>query len=746
MKKIYLIILFVSFAGLSALHSQTYLNMGDNIDISGNSWIIFNPGTYYIPDPGNDGLIRINNQQNIILDGANVIVDGTNYSGYMIKINNSKNITIRNFESASQFKYAVYITNSDSIEIYNCDFSLNKVDSSGWIDVWSDYQSALGGGVMMYQTDYADIHNNTMKLQNDGVALYHCNNIRIWENDFDWNTSYGIRMYFTDSCHIHDNLASHVNRPFTNPSDCAAILMIVSNENLVEHNDFSYSGDGIFLGQYDYSSIPNNNIFLYNECSYSPHNAIEATFADGNIYRFNACNYSHYGFWLGYSYNSLIDSNQITGNQYSGIAIDRGFSNIISRNMISDNPIGIELWEGSTIPPYQNQFSHDYFIKGNLIQGNRQAIKATDSEHLILDSNKVSYNNAGVQLSGSSTLDTVNHFNYFKNNSIYHIENLSPADIFAPMNFFFSPDEDAIACDIYDYSDNPAKGEVTWHPFYFGEFPVITNDQLEDMAEPPANWYAYPEVCLGYGGSMATTVNWDPDEKKEGVASVHGVTGNGWDIGFQYWPGTDTIVHWQLSEQDTLIFWLKTLNTTTYGFQFHQIRLGNLCGGYYKYAGSPNVLNVANGTWKKIKMPLAGGGSPYNYVRTAIGEVSFDDISYVSIHADTWDYGFEIWLDGMHFSSFPTRLDEPENQYLSFDFLPNPMGESAIITWKTDQPGPVNFELFDLTGKLIYGKALNSIRETTNQFVFCNAGISPGLYFASMKSAHQVQVRKLIIR
>jgi hypothetical protein len=746
MKKTRIILAAVCLTVMFHSHGQSYMTIADNIDISSNSWIIFNPGTFSIADPGNDGLIRIFNRQNIILDGANVIVDGTNYTGYMIKITNSKNIIIRNFESASQFNYAVYITNSDSIQIYNCNFSYNKVDSTGWIDVWSDYQSALGGGVMMYQTDYADIHQNIMKLQNDGVALYHCNHIGVWGNDFDWNTSYGIRMFFADSSYIHHNLASHINRPYTNPSDCAAILMIVSNENLVEYNDFSYSGDGIFLGQYEYSDIPNNNVFLHNECSYSPHNAIEATFADGNIYRFNACNFSHYGFWLGYSYNSLVDSNEIIGNQSSGIAVDRGFNNFIINNKINNNPIGIELWEGSTIPPYQNQFSHDYFIKGNLINGNRQAIKANDTEHLILDSNQVSYNNGGVQLLGSSTQDTFFHFNYFKNNSIYHIENLSSANIFAPWNFFFSSDEDFIGCDIYDYYDNPARGEVTWHPFYFGEWPIISDAQLEDMAEPPANWYAYPEVCGGYGGSMATTVNWDLVNKKEGAASMHGVTGNGWDIGFQYWPGSDTIAHWQLSEEDTLIFWLKTLNTTAYGFQYHQIRVGNLCGGYFKYSGSATVLNAANGTWKKIKVPLAGGGSPYNYVRSTVGDVSFDDISYVSIHADTWEYGFEIWLDGVHFSSFSTGIDHDYDQDISFSCTPNPMDESTVITWKTGEPGPVRFELSDLSGKLLYGDEIDSAPGKTNRFVFCNPGFSPGLYLLSMKTVRKSIVRKLIIR
>ncbi|MEI6681732.1 MAG: right-handed parallel beta-helix repeat-containing protein [Bacteroidota bacterium] len=162
---------------------------------------------------------------------------------------------------------------------------------------------------MMYQSRAASIFNNTMTMQNDGVALYHCDSVSLHNNNFSWNTSYGIRMFWTDTCHIYQNNCAHINRPLTDPSDCGAILLIVSNNNIVEHNDLSYSGDGIFLGQYQHSNIPNNNCFAWNECSYSPHNAIEATFAGGNVYRHNSCNYSAYGFWLGYSFNSVVDSN-----------------------------------------------------------------------------------------------------------------------------------------------------------------------------------------------------------------------------------------------------------------------------------------------------------------------------------------------------------------------------------------------------------------------------------------------------
>ena len=66
MKKIQIIFMSICLAGIFHSYGQSYMTIGDNIDIASNSWIIFNPGTYNIPDPDNDGLIRINNKQNIV--------------------------------------------------------------------------------------------------------------------------------------------------------------------------------------------------------------------------------------------------------------------------------------------------------------------------------------------------------------------------------------------------------------------------------------------------------------------------------------------------------------------------------------------------------------------------------------------------------------------------------------------------------------------------------------------------------
>ncbi len=728
------------------LSAQVYMDLEDDLVVESDSWIIFNPGNYIIPDPGNDGLVQIDGKENIILDGSGVYADGTDYSGYMIKISNSSNIHIRNFGGASHYFYAVHITGSDHILIEDNDFSYNKVDSSGWISIWTDYNQALGGGVLMHQTEYAQVTNNVMKYQNDGVALYHCDSILVHGNDFAWNTSYGIRMYFTDNCDIQNNVAHHINRPFTDPSDCAAILLIVSNDNYVVNNDFSYSGDGIFLGQFQYSQILNNNYFAYNECSYSPHNAIEATFADGNVFEYNICNYSHYGLWLGYSYNTVVRGNEIIGNFYAGVAIDRGHSNLLEENIIKTNPTGIELWEGTGIPPYQNQNSGDYLIRENQIEGNTVAISLRETEHSIIEENQFLNNRNGVYIEGEAGQDSVMN-NLFSHTAFYHVENTASTDIYAPGNEFDVDDEAMIACNIFDKDDDPAAGQVIWHPYVPGPAPVFMTEVPVDMAEPEALWYAYPEACWGYGMPVPTAVEWDFQEKVHGDASVHVTTGNGWDIAVMFRPPAGEFASWSLQEQDTLTFWLKSANSSPYGFQFCSVLVGNSCGGYYKYSGSAGaILNPTIGDWKEIRVPLIGA-SPW--ARTVYGDVSFDEISYIELHADTWDHGFQLWIDAMTINGdfVFTGAPQPAGHMPgpALHAYPNPAADRLTIRCSLPGDGTGQLRITSLDGRFDRLLAEPASGTGTVEIDVDVSGYPPGVYVLRLMSAHGISVNKVIL-
>ncbi|MCK4406205.1 MAG: right-handed parallel beta-helix repeat-containing protein [Bacteroidales bacterium] len=742
--KNYILQIFALLFFANLTFSQQYLPLQDNWEIPSNSWIKIAANDYTFSDFDEDGVIQIVGKENIIIDGDSVTVEGENYFGYMVYIENSNNIIIKNFDAVFNYYYATVVKNSHNIIINDNNFSYNQKDTTGWISIWTGVNQALGGGVLMHQSRVSELFSNLMTQQNDGIAMYECDSIHIHDNVLNWNTGFGVRMNFTDSCNIHHNDCSHVNR-LTDPSDCAAILLIVSNENRVEHNDLTYSGDGIFLGQYNYSTIPNNNYFAYNDCSYSPHNAIEATFADGNVYKNNLCNYSHYGFWLGYSFNSIVDSNEIIGNQYSGIAIDRGFNNTFTNNTINENPNGFELWEGDGIPPYQNQFSHDYFIYDNIIEGNTVAISAKETEHLVVRNNQFICNRNGIYLEGLSTDDSITG-NLFERSIFYHIENNSQYDIWAIDNNFMVNDEDIIACNIYDVNDNPAKGEVIWHPYIPGDEPVFQKTPPNDLSEPPAVWYAYPESCWWYGLHEPTIIEWDSTDKKVGYASVHISTPNGWDIAATYRPGGDSIASWSFTENDSINIWLKSENYSPYGFQFCHIILGNDCGAYYKYTTSASsILNPTIGSWKNYSIPIAGNSL---WSRTSFGNISLDSISYFEFHADTWDVGFELWIDGLQFTPFIfTSIEKPaESSTFSLSQnYPNPFSQSTNIRFNIQEPCFVTLSIFDVQGNEIR-KIINEERDSGSYEVeFDGSDLPAGVYFYKLITNKYSITKKFVL-
>ncbi len=730
------------------LQAQVYMPITDNMVIPANSSIKFAAGNYVFSDVAANGVIQVNGVQNVILDGDSCRVNGLDMAGYMIMITNSANITIRNFDSVFGYKYAVYILNSQHITINGNVFCRNRVDSSGWIDVWADYSSALGGGVMMYQSRGAHIYGNVMTLQNDGVALYHCDSILIHDNDFSWNTSFGIRMFYSDTCHIYQNNCSHVNRPYTDPSDCAALLMIIANANRVEYNDLSYSGDGVFLGQYQHSNTPNNNYFAWNECSWSPHNAIEATFAGGNVYKHNKCNYSHYGLWLGYSFSSLVDSNEIVGNYQSGIAIDRGHANVVSGNLISNNPVGIELWQGTPATGYASFYSQDYTMTGNTFDGNTQAISSINTKHAVISGNSFDFSqSASLYLSGTSATDTITG-NTFRMPTGYHIYNNSSNPKHAPGNLFDPADTAMISAKIYDLHDNAAKGEVVWLPQTPGPETPIQSLPPCDLAEPPARWYAYPEAGYPAPVKIPDTVRFDSAEKKIGAASVKLVTSRGWDMMVNYRPGGDSLAQWALTDQDTLYFWVRCIKQPQYGFQYFSVRIGDDRGNYYKYTASPGLLNASHLVWKQYKVPLSGNTQ---FVRSTTGAMSAGLVNYVEIHADTWDYGFTLWVDGVQFAPCtPVTSVEPVSfrDAAALSVYPNPTPGAATLSFFMPAPGPAFLELIDSRGKKVRDWTFTHLPPGEQRVEWKDASAGsclPGIYLVRLVTSSGTSAQKVIL-
>lgn len=722
----YIFSLAIIILSVSA-EAQTFIDLADNTEIQSGANIKINPGEYEIQDINNNGILRVVNKNDVTIDGSDVQVSGMDTSGYLIYLENSTNVSIKNFSAASGFFYAVRAKNCSGLTIENNNFSYNQKDTLGWIFIWTGTGEALGGGVLLDDCRDSEIMGNTMVQQNDGVAMYNCDNIHIHDNTLNWNCGFGIRMNFTDNCNIHHNDCSHVNR-ITDPSDCAAILLIVSNNNTVEYNDLTYSGDGIFLGQYGYHEIPNNNYFAHNDCSYSPHNAIEATFADGNVFIDNKCNFSHYGLWLGYSFNNLVEDNEIIGNLTAGIAIDRGFENTVRGNEIRQNPYGIQLWEGGVIAPYGDQFSHGYYIHDNVIQGNMWGIHAINTEHLVAKGNDFIHNQkADIYLEGDSRNDTITR-NYFNAPTSYFIQAMTEDEIYAPDNQYNPASRDLII--------RKMRGTINWYPFVEGPAPKLMYQPPCDMAEPNAVWTIYADP--GFGHRRVETLEYDTVDFKVGQASVKLNTPRGWDVAINYRPGGDSIAFWNLTEDDTLKFWIKTIKNPNYGFQGFFIRIGNYDHGYYQYTIPASDLNNAHNRWRHYNMPLKGTSK---FVRSQEGYMDLDQVNYVEFHADTWDFGYTLWVDGVQFKDCTPvgvseiSLDKPFKSVL----YPNPVSESAIIRYHLPKPSKVEVQLFNLTGKKIRELILPTQSAGSNSIDIDLTNLPPGVYLYRIVAGGQFE-------
>lgn len=709
--------LFLLLLSAGWLQAQTIIPITDNLIINSNQNIKFEEGDYAFADPEGNGVVQLNSVQNVILDGENVTIDGGNDEGYFLYLEDCSNILIKNFELATNYFYAVYAVNSDQVRIENCTFSGNKRDDEGWIVIFEGPEGAHGGGVFVNECTRFEFEDNWMTDQNDGIALYHSDSIWVHNNDFSWNTSFGIRMYHTHHCDIQNNNCSNVNRPETDPSDCAAILLLDAFENYVAYNDFTSSGDGIFLNNYE-TMEPANNVFEYNDCSFSPHNAIEAVFSDGNTFRGNTCNYSNYGLWLGYSFNSIVEENEIIGNSGldpdggAGIAIDRGYNNSIRNNVISLNNRGIKLWEGGLIPPYTNQ-SEGYEISGNIFTGNRRAIHVTDTELMDCQDNIFHQNLQDVFIDENAD-DWTFTANAFGMNSGFYIENRSPDDIDATFNSFpLMAIPDFLDNKIFDQADWPAAGTVTYNPSVPTATMEIVPTPQGDLCEEPFVWDVYRWVEDG----AYTTVDWDENEKMAGERSVFLDTEGGWDVHLHCFPGENHHAIWQLDPQGSIRFWMK-INITDpnnlWGVQESFVRIGDAYGNYYQYNNDyfqdtdPYILNNALDQWAEFEIPISGNNT---WLRTQEGEPDLDSINYITFNVDVWEYGYELWLDSLKLPVVPVSLSpEPEEKDVQLTVYPNPASDYWIV--EGDFEGAVRFEVYDINGKRL---TVNGERQKADQ-------------------------------
>jgi parallel beta-helix repeat protein len=309
---------------------------------------------------------------NITLDFAGIELRGSNkkktpdeFFGIAILIRDGQNITIKNLK-ARGYKVALLARNVKQLTLSNCDFSYNyrphlnstqeKEDVSDWMsyhhnekDEWLRY----GAAMYLRGCDAVVVKDCRVTGGQNALMMTECNDGKIYNNDFSFNSGIGIGMYRSNrNLVLYNKLIFNVrgysHGVYNRGQDSAGILVYEqSNNNTFYKNNATHGGDGFFLwaGQTTMDTGQggcNDNLIMANDFSYAPTNGIEVTFSRNKIIDNRLYECAH-GIWGGYSYETNISSNKFRNNTID-IAIEHGQQNSISYNISLRSKEAIRLW------------------------------------------------------------------------------------------------------------------------------------------------------------------------------------------------------------------------------------------------------------------------------------------------------------------------------------------------------------------------------------------------------------------
>lgn len=205
-------------AGLMIFFCSFILYAQEKIVISGmkiSKTTKIKKGVYKIDAPGDTAKpVILIEGNNIIVDFNNAALKGSNkrknpdeFFGVAIVIRNSKNVTIKNLK-AKGYKIALLARNAEQLTLDNCDLSYNyrqhlnstqeKEDVSDWMsyhhnenDEWLRY----GAAIYLRNCNNAVITNCKVTGGQNALMMTECNNGKIYNNDFSFNSGIGIGMY-----------------------------------------------------------------------------------------------------------------------------------------------------------------------------------------------------------------------------------------------------------------------------------------------------------------------------------------------------------------------------------------------------------------------------------------------------------------------------------------------------------------------------------------------------------------------
>ena len=400
----------------------------DCVDLSGlNEYTVTQdttlcPGTYYMNDTDNDGVIIINaNDVTLDCNGARIIskADPNGHLTSIINATYKSGITIKNCNliggnsrqnSSCYGFYFVNVTNSSISNNKVSNFYLNNgyFKNSKHLIVKNDNFSNGNYGLEFYRdSDYNVLSNNV--FNHSGVWMYYYRNPNFTP---DHNIIFNNTLY-NGKIDVRDGFENVIDSNIIYDYEAEGIYT-EGNSTIVKNNFLNSTRDGIYsdgIGERiinntvinseygirartwdpDYTTILSNNT-LYNN-------------TDGIF----VCNWETRA-----TVNLVITNNHIFNNTHSGINVFLENSSI-SNNLIENNPFGIIL---AGVCPYSwPSRGNNSIFENNISNNGIGMLLNVSSNNSRFYSNLIYGNDKGLWISSDSSNNTI-YNNYFSNSEL----------------------------------------------------------------------------------------------------------------------------------------------------------------------------------------------------------------------------------------------------------------------------------------------------------------------------------------
>ncbi len=352
------------------------------------------PRTYRLPaaQSADSPVITIRGD-NITVDFAGATMEGAPAdstpdagSGVALYIEGGRNVRIMNVHIRG-YKVGILARGTRALSLIDNDLSYNwrprLTNNSISLDQ-NDKEEWLryGAGVYLADVTGGEIRSNVVTQGMNGLVLARSNAIRVWNNNFSFNSGVGIRIYgSTNDTIVHNRVDFNVR-----DEGGAGILMLAqSSNNVVAYNSITHGGDGLTLwaGRSATDTVAggsNDNVFYMNDFSFAVVHGIEAI-ASRNAFIRNYIEGAGTGLWNAYTFDSRIVGNRFVDNRV-GVAIEHGRNHTIVANIFAEDSTAIHLWGDST------NRSTTYKIEGNLFGTGRVGVRSYNTRALSIVENR----------------------------------------------------------------------------------------------------------------------------------------------------------------------------------------------------------------------------------------------------------------------------------------------------------------------------------------------------------------------